>query len=120
MAEAARRFQQAGGSDVVRRLLARPIRLEQRQPIPAAPSLPLDASVDEDWDEADADEASDDVARLETELTLTKAILQAERRELAALRARIEPAQEDDLSEEGRAVRQRWALLVDNLLRPAR
>ncbi|MGT2488501.1 hypothetical protein ACU4GA_26455 [Methylobacterium oryzae CBMB20] len=49
MAEAARRYQQAGGSDLVRRLMARPVRLEQqartrmplRDPRPADAFLPI-------------------------------------------------------------------------------
>lgn len=117
MAEAARRINQAGGSDLVRRMLARPIRMESYRPAPpvvtpmAADAPDFDESVDE----------TDDIARLELELTLTKAILDAERQEAAALRALIEQGGPlDAVGDDAKAVRDRWAHLVDTLLRPVR
>ncbi|MCJ2140369.1 hypothetical protein [Methylobacterium sp. E-066] len=126
MAEAARRYQQVGSSDLVRRLIARPVRLEQqartRLPLPgqALPgqearvsSAPQD-DLSEDLDEAD------EIARLETELQVMKAVLRAQRQEVEALRAQRQLLTESAASDDVRATRERWASLVDTLLIRAR
>ncbi|TXM97477.1 hypothetical protein FV242_31435 [Methylobacterium sp. WL64] len=134
MAEAARRYQQAGSSDLVRRLIARPVRLEQqartRLPVPGQ-ALPGQAvhgqavqdprvsgaaldDLSEDFDEAD------EIARLETELQVMKAVLRAQRQEVEALRAQRQLLTESAASDDVRATRERWASLVDTLLIRAR
>ncbi|TXN44247.1 hypothetical protein FV228_21805 [Methylobacterium sp. WL18] len=131
MAEAARRYQQAGSSDLVRRLIARPVRLEQqartRLPLPGQ-TLPGQAlsgqdprvsgaaqdDLSEDFDEAD------EIARLETELQVMKAVLRAQRQEVEALRAQRQLLTESAASDDVRATRERWASLVDTLLIRAR
>lgn len=138
MAEAVRRFREAGGSDVVRRMLARPIRLDPPRPrtrvtidvppvadrvqdAPAASAFEAPFETHDAFDDlADADaerEAETDavVERLRAEMTLVKAILVAERAESASLRARIEQ-EADALGPEARATRDRWAGMVDRLL----
>ena len=121
MAEAARRYQQAGSSDLVSRLIARPVRLEQqartRLPLPGqearGPSVPQDDLL------AESDEA-DEIARLETELQVMKAVLRAQRQEVEALRAQRQLLTESAASDDVRATRERWASLVDTLLIRAR
>jgi len=112
MADAARQLNQTGGADVVRRLIARPIRVEHTRHL--AETVAPEPAVDEAEDAALPDEARD-VASLEAELALLKAVLDAERRETANLRARLsDPAAADAV--DGVAVRERWAALVDDLL----
>ena len=103
------------GSDIVRRLMARPIRTgtapKRADIAPAA--LPAEA-----WAEV-AEEAapSDDLARLRSEIMVMKAVLRAEREEAASIRASVERlAGPAPLSPEACAVRDRWAALVDQLL----
>jgi len=121
MAEAARRYQQAGSSDLVRRLIARPVRLEQqartRLPLPGHEARVSGAPQD-DLSE-DSDEA-DEIARLETELQVMKAVLRAQRQEVEALRAQRQLLTESAASDDVRATRERWASLVDTLLIRAR
>jgi hypothetical protein len=125
MAEAARRFQQAGSSDLVRRLMARPVRLEQqartRLPLPGRAARPSDESLDAYADDlsAEADEA-DEIARLETELQVMKAVLRAQRQEVEALRAQRQLLTDSAPTDDVRATRERWAALVDSLLIRAR
>ncbi|WP_286134128.1 hypothetical protein [Methylobacterium sp. Leaf123] len=64
--------------------------------------------------EADAGEA--DLARLRLEVAMMKAALAAERRESEALRTSLGLADAETLSEEARAVRARWAALVERLI----
>ncbi len=143
MAEAVRRFGEASGSDVVRRLIARPIRLDPPRmaaSIPASTAFasasadPVDgrseilvpeptgdaaafengAVEDERFDE---DFEDDVVERLHAEMAVMKAILMAERAEAASLRARIaEHAEPEPIGAEARATRERWAAMVDRLL----
>jgi hypothetical protein len=125
MAEAARRYQQAGSSDLVRRLMARPVRLEQqartRLPLPGRGARPSDEAVEDYADDlsADADEA-DEIARLETELQVMKAVLRAQRQEVEALRAQRQLLTDSAPTDDVRATRERWAALVDTLLIRAR
>lgn len=108
MAEAVRRLQVAGSPDLVRRLIARPVRLAhqarnrlpERGPAPA-PVAPLDAP---------------DLGRLETELEVLKAVLRAQRKEVEALRAQRKILTESSPNDDVRATRERWAELVDSLL----
>lgn len=103
------------GSDIVRRLMARPIRagapqkradvspvaLPAEPPVETVEEIPLDA----------------DLARLRSEILVMKAVLRAERAESASIRASVERlAGPEPLSPEARAVRDRWAALVDKLL----
>ncbi|MCJ2087029.1 hypothetical protein MKK88_13670 [Methylobacterium sp. E-005] len=121
MAEAARRYQQAGSSDLLRRLMARPVRLDpqarMRLPLPghdlqrtSAPENEPDEDLFDDSDEAEA------IARLETELQVMKAVLRAQRQEVEALRAQRQFLTESAASDDVRATRERWAALVDSLL----
>jgi hypothetical protein len=117
MAEAARRNQQSGSSDLVRRLMARPVRMEQqartRLPLSGRDPLRADAAA-EDLAE-DPDEA-EEIARLETELQVVKAVLRAQRREVESLRAQRQLLTESAPTDDVRATRERWAALVDTLL----
>ncbi|MHB2207729.1 hypothetical protein [Methylobacterium sp. CM6257] len=120
MAEAARRYQQAGSSDLVRRLMARPVRLDQvrtRLPLPGRDPHRADETADDP--SGDADEA-DEIARLETELQVMKAVLRAQRQEVEALRAQRQLLTESAPDDDVRATRERWAALVDTLLIRAR
>ncbi len=125
MAEAARRYQQAGGADLVRRLMARPVRLEQqartRMPLPGrAPGL-ADGHADGPAEALSADaEEADEIVRLETELQVMKAVLRAQRQEVESLRAQRQLLTESAPSDDVRATRERWAALVDTLLIRAR
>ena len=125
MAEAARRYQQAGGADLVRRLMARPVRLEQqartRMPLPGrAPGL-ADGHADGPAEALSADaEEADEIVRLETELQVMKAVLRAQRQEVESLRAQRQLLTESAPSDDVRATRERWAALVDTLLLRAR
>ncbi|MCJ2135235.1 hypothetical protein MKK69_14430 [Methylobacterium sp. J-026] len=125
MAEAARRYQQAGSSDLVRRLMARPVRLEQqartRLPRPGRDPRPAEAAADDLLDDLsnDLDEA-DEIVRLETELQVVKAVLRAQRQEVESLRAQRQLLTESASTDDVRATRERWAALVDSLLIRAR
>ena len=70
-------------------------------------------------DDTFEDDAEDElvVERLQAEMAVMKAILTAERAEAAALRARIQLHDEPEpIGAEARAVRDRWAGMVDRLL----
>lgn len=112
MAEAVRRLESRSNPDVVRRLIARPIRLEHSRHLPPQPEPDLAPEPAED---AAPSEADRDLAVLEAELALLKAVLQAEREEAAKLRARL-TGPDDEAGAEIRAIRERWAALVDHLL----
>jgi hypothetical protein len=122
MAEAARRYQQAGSSDLLRRLMARPVRLDQqartRMPLSGRDRHHADAPVDERASEPDEDlfDEADAIARLETELQVMKAVLRAQRQEVQSLRAQRQVLTESAPSDDVRATRERWAALVDSLL----
>ena len=149
MAEAARRFRETSGSDVVRRLIARPIRLDPPRVVAAMPaptaferrgkassakaSSPETSITETIVDDAAPevveaedpgldDEAEEDVVeRLQAEMAVMKAILMAERAEAASLRARMEQQVEPEpIGAEARATRERWAGMVDRLLMSAR
>lgn len=121
MIEPARRTGSGQGSDAVRRLIARPIRTRVAQgretrpvtpPIQAEPPAPQSAAVAN---------AAADPDRNDAELMILKAVLKSERRENANLRARLGLDTADEtLSDEARAMRDRWAALVDKLLHEPR
>lgn len=117
MAEAALRIGRDFDTDVVRRLMSRPIRVRPETRV-APPVSPAREPAPEPA--APPDEAagpSEDVARLRSEVLVMKAVLRAEREETANLRASIERfAGPAPMSEEARAVRDRWAALVDQIL----
>lgn len=111
MAEAARRYGGLG-ADAARRLIARPIHRQGARASQSAyerlPEFDTPAA-------AVAVATSDQTRRLEAELRLMKAVVAAERRENANLRASFD-IRDESLGEEARAVRARWAALVDELL----
>ena len=115
MAEAALRTDEGFDSNIVRRLMARPLRLVETpmadivalRPGATASELPA--------------QASEEVARLKAQLLVMKAVLRSERDESAHLRACIATiADPEPLTPEAQAVRDRWAALVDQLLHAAR
>ena len=114
MAEMARRVRDGGGSDVVRRLIARPIRIDFTRPSAPAPVFEAEPAEDE------AEPEGADLARLRAEMLVMKAVLQAERQESAHLRAQVHSVAVETLTPEARAVRDRWAALVDSLLHAPR
>ncbi|HEV2541737.1 MAG TPA: hypothetical protein VGU70_03115 [Methylobacterium sp.] len=66
--------------------------------------------------EPEADAADADLTRLRLEVAMMKAALAAERRESEALRSSLGLVEAETLSEEARAVRARWAALVERLI----
>ncbi|MBE7249612.1 MAG: hypothetical protein INR63_32150 [Actinomycetospora chiangmaiensis] len=121
MAEAARRYQQAGSSDLLRRLMARPVRLDPqartRLPLPGHELHRADQLAGEpDEDLFDDSDEADAIVRLETELQVMKAVLRAQRQEVESLRAQRQLLTESAASDDVRATRERWAALVDSLL----
>lgn len=134
MIEATRRRSPAPSGSAMRRLMTRPIHAHlaaavQPRTVAAEPvtQAPADAVVQIVADapaeapaplsfapEADAGEA--DLARLRLEVAVMKAALAAERRESEALRTSLGLADAETLSEEARAVRARWAALVERLI----
>ncbi|MCJ2069289.1 hypothetical protein MKK75_10840 [Methylobacterium sp. J-030] len=119
MAEAARRYQQAGSSDLLRRLMARPVRLDPqaRTRLPLlGHALPAHYVPASEPDEDLFDDSDEAIARLETELQVMKAVLRAQRQEVESLRAQRQLLTESTASDDVRATRERWAALVDSLL----
>ena len=114
MGEAALRNDAGFDTSIVRRLMARPLRLVET---PIAEIVPLHAAgpVTESVEPAGPPA---DVARLKAQLQVMKAVLRSERDESAHLRACIATIAESDapLTPEAQAVRDRWAALVDQLL----
>lgn len=121
MIEPARRMGSGHGSDAVRRLIARPIRNRVAQALetqPAAPPVQAEPPVRQS---AEAENAVTNPNRDDAELMILKAVLKSERRENANLRARLGlDTVDESLSEEARAMRDRWAALVDKLLHEPR
>ncbi|KQQ30695.1 hypothetical protein ASF53_18135 [Methylobacterium sp. Leaf123] len=138
MIEATRRRSPAPSGSAMRRLMTRPIHAHlaaavqpravvaevAAEPVTQAPAdavapIAVDAATDISAPlsvepEADAGEA--DLARLRLEVAMMKAALAAERRESEALRTSLGLADAETLSEEARAVRARWAALVERLI----
>lgn len=126
MAEAAWQVHSELGSDIVRRLVARPIRVDSRGGSAnladrIATAAPAETMPPETMPSEAEPEASDDLVRLRSEVVVMKAVLDAERRESAKLRTRMDAAMMPaPLSDEARAVRDRWSALVDRLLNAPR
>ncbi|ACK83152.1 protein of unknown function [Methylorubrum extorquens DM4] len=138
MIEATRRRSPAPSGSAMRRLMTRPIHAHLAAAVQpravvaevaaeAVTQAPADAVVQIVADapadvpaplsfapEAAAGEA--DLARLRLEVAVMKAALAAERRESEALRTSLGLADAETLSEEARAVRARWAALVERLI----
>lgn len=113
MAQAAWRMQAEVDSDIVRRLVVRPLRVVA-QPGVAPPSAEVIALVPPTEDE---DAPFADLLCLKTEVTLMKAILAAERTENARLRAQIEKVEAIvAVVEDADLTHGQWAGLVDQLL----
>ncbi len=114
MGEAARRFQPAGSPDLVRRMIARPVRLahQARTRLPERETAAARAPV--------MARAEATVARLEAELGVMKAVVRAQRQEIESLRAQRTLLTESSPNDDVRATRERWAELVDSLLIRAR
>ncbi|KQT14725.1 hypothetical protein ASG40_05290 [Methylobacterium sp. Leaf399] len=119
MAQAAWQVQAETETDIVRRVVARQLRLREPSGSVGATIIPMVAvaAVDRDDDETDEVDTSD-VMRLQTEVTLMKAVLKAERTENETLRSQM--SARGNTGEEVRLVRDRWAILVDQLLRQPR
>ena len=138
MIEATRRRSPAPSGSAMRRLMTRPIHAHlaaavqprtvaaevAAEPVTQAPAdavvqivadAPAEAPAPLSFaPEAAAGEA--DLARLRLEVAVMKAALAAERRESEALRTSLGLADAETLSEEARAVRARWAALVERLI----
>lgn len=136
MIEATRRRSPALSGSAMRRLMTRPIHahlavaaqprlVPMEAPADVVEENPADAvapaTADTDVDllapsqpEADAGEA--DLTRLRLEVAMMKAALAAERRESEVLRSSLGLVEAETLSEEARAVRARWAALVERLI----
>ena len=71
-------------------------------------------------DPSDALDEADEIARLETELQVMKAVLRAQRQEVESLRAQRQLLTDSAPTDDVRATRERWAALVDSLLIRAR
>ncbi|MBD8905151.1 hypothetical protein [Methylorubrum zatmanii] len=113
MIEASRRRSPAPTGSAMRRLMTRPIQAHLAGTAqPGSVVAPLPASAPEPED----DNAASDLARLRLEVAMMKAALAAERRESEALRASLGLAEPAALGEEARAVRERWAILVERLI----
>ena len=98
-------------TSIVRRLMARPLRVvaEMTASVPDAEHVPAV--------EPKADGSALEVSRLRAEVMVMKAVLGAERREADRLRTCITRMDESEpLTPEAQAVRDRWAALVDTLL----
>lgn len=111
MNEATRRRSPAPNDSAMRRLMTRPIHAHRAVAAPVRPVAPEALAPS-----AEADESSADLARLRLEVAVMKAALAAERRESEALRASLGLAEPEGLSDEARAVRERWASLVERLI----
>lgn len=117
MNEAHRRREPGSGGSAVRRLMARPIRAHiagaaQPRPLLTGETGPTAPSADA----ATAVPEPQDLVRLRMEVLMMKAALAAERRESEALRTSLGLTAADDLGDEARAERERWAALVGRLI----
>ncbi len=123
MADAETRSNSVLGAEVARRLIARPIRrhvslharaqqpqslLEAASPWREVPPITSRSAVP-------IEQPAPPAKKLEAEVRLMKAVIEAERRENASLRACV-AEDDEELSDEARAVRDRWMRVVDRLL----
>lgn len=109
MAQAAlRNVDEELDTSLVRRLMGRPLRVVA-EPESTSEPTPVATVVQAT--------APGEVSRLRAEVMVMKAVLGAERREAERLRACLTRLDEPEtLTAEARAVRDRWAALVDTLL----
>ena len=117
MTQAARRYGSVLGADVARRLIARPLQSHATRPLRAATQERTQERLNE-TPVADPIVMPDLTRKLEAQMIVMKAVLAAERRENASLRACI-GMEDEPLCDEARVVRDRWADLVDKLLQTA-
>ena len=104
-------------TSIVRRLMARPIRVVA-EVAPAAPEPQPETMATPAFPESGA---GAELSRLKAEIMVMKAVLGAERREAERLRACITRMDDaEPLTPEAQAVRDRWAALVDTLLNTPR
>ena len=132
MIEATRRRSPALSGSAMRRLMTRPIHAHLAGTVPpraVVAEVPSDVVSDTPADDM-ADEpaqgpavstsepgaAEADLVRLRLEVAMMKAALAAERRESEALRSSLGLAGVETLGDEARAVRARWAALVERLI----
>lgn len=118
MAESARPIGGGVGSDLARRLIAQPIRRHASLSARAMPVRlePLAESETDEEPVAAPETGGVDLTRqLESQIMVMKAVLQAARSENERLRAYVDMDGEE-LGPEARAIRDRWAGLVDRLL----
>ncbi len=136
MIEATRRRSPALSGSAMRRLMTRPIHAHlavAAQPRLVPVEAPADVAEENPADAVAPAPADPDVVllapsqpeaagggagltRLRLEVAMMKAALAAERRESEALRSSLGLVEADTLSEEARAVRARWAALVERLI----
>ncbi|GJE82642.1 hypothetical protein [Methylorubrum thiocyanatum] len=134
MIEATKRRSPAPSGSAMRRLMTRPIHahlavVAQPRTIPAEPAADMapEAAAQVTADapgehpaspssEAGTATGEADLTRLRLEVAMMKAALAAERRESEALRASLGLAASESLGDEARAVRERWAALVERLI----
>jgi len=120
MIEATRRRSPAPTGSAMRRLMTRPIHAhlavaaQPRAVVAEAPEAVTEAPAEVPAPLPSTPEA--DLVRLRLEVAMMKAALAAERRESEALRTSLGLADAETLSEEARAVRARWAALVERLI----
>lgn len=114
MADTARRTRDGQGSDIVRRLIARPIRREAD----SRASSGFEDAGEAAHEGAELASAEGRFDQMYAEMAIMKAALADERRRSESLRAHVHlRAGPEPIGDEARAVRDRWAGLVDDLLR---
>ncbi|BAU90745.1 hypothetical protein MPPM_2140 [Methylorubrum populi] len=131
MIEATRRRSPALSGSAMRRLMTRPIHAHLAGTVPPralVAEVPSDIATDAHADapmaapalpNSETGSADADLARLRLEVAVMKAALAAERRESEALRSSLGLVDAETLGEEARAVRARWAALVERLIHDA-
>lgn len=146
MIEATRRRSPAPSGSAMRRLMTRPIHAHlagavqprafvsesaaeavTKAPAEAVAQVVVEAPADalaqvpaSLLSEPEVDTGEADLTRLRLEVAMMKAALAAERRESEALRSSLGLVEAETLSEESRAVRARWAALVERLIHDPR
>lgn len=116
MIEATRRRSPAPNGSAMRRLMLRPLQTHHTGSLSPRPTEADAEDAALEPAETGTDASSTDLARLRLEVAMMKAALAAERRESQALRASLGLAEPEALGAEARAVRERWAALVERLI----
>lgn len=115
MAEAALKEDDGSESEMVRRLMARSLRLVETPAAEPDAHRPPPLAFLRDR----APPPSAELERLKTELMVMKAVLRAQQTEVTQLRAcvaALADPESEELTPEAQAVQLRWATLVDRLL----